>query len=168
MRYHHFFVLLLTTVLSSCAVHTRVATTRSLEIYGPGVIHNAVIADLDVEGTKVTGTATGHRSDPTMVKNAALADAIQKAGADLLVEPSFVLETNGNKTTATVTGFPATYKNFRNAVAADSTLIRAGHMHRAQTAVAKEAPAKRKGTGLIAGVATAIVIALTIFITSGL
>lgn len=168
MKTHHILPILLAVTLTSCVVQSRVETARSLDIYGPGVIHTPVIADLDVRENKVTGTATGHRSEPAAIKHSALADALRKAQADILVEPSYVLETSGNRTTATVTGFPANYKNFRQAVAADSTLIRAGHMHRAQQLVPEEAPTKRKGGGVLAAIVSTVVIGLTIFLLSGM
>lgn len=131
--------------LSACTTVRKVETAKTLEIYGPGVIQAPVIADLDVQETKVSGTAVGSNNALATVKNLALVDAIKKAGADVLVAPSFEIETKGSKTTATVTGFPATYKNFRAATPADTTLVKAGYMQRVNTAVVDDAPARKKG-----------------------
>ncbi|MBL7985507.1 MAG: hypothetical protein JNM91_10935 [Flavobacteriales bacterium] len=154
-------------LLMSCATTRKVETAKTLEIYGPGVIHSPVIADLDVKEEKVTGTAVGSSASLSTVKNLALVDAIKKANADVLVSPSFELETKGRSTTATVTGFPANYRNFRSATPADSLLVKAGYMHRVNTAVVDDSPA-RKGKG--GGVAIAVVLvlaALVIGLTGG-
>ena len=147
MNLKPFALSVLASVLASCTVMNKVESAKTLEIYGPGVIQNPVVADLEVRETKVTGTATGFNSALVTVKNMALADAIRKSSADVLVEPSFELETKGSKITATVSGFPANYKNFRNATPADSLMVRAGYMQRANVAVVSDAPAKRKGAG---------------------
>lgn len=146
-------------LLTSCAAVNKVETAKTLGIYGPGVLQNPVVADLDVRETKVSGSATGSSTAPNVVKNMALADAIKKANADVLVEPTFELSTKGGKTTATVQGFPATYRNFRNATPADSLLIQSGHMHYARTAVVDDAPAKRGGGG-VAVVVTLVLLAI--------
>ena len=41
--------------IGSCAV-TKTNTTKSMDIYGPGVIQNPVIVDLEVNENKVTAT----------------------------------------------------------------------------------------------------------------
>lgn len=136
--------------LASCAT-TKESTVKTMEIYGPGVIQNPVIADLDVREQKVSGTATGRRSAAKTVRNLALANALETAHADVLIAPSYELVTKGGRTTATVTGFPANYKNFRHATPADSSLVTAGYMQHASTTVVDDAPVKRKGIGAIVG-----------------
>lgn len=153
-------------LLMSCATTRKVETAKTLEIYGPGVIQSPVIADLDVKEQKVSGTAAGSSTSLATVKNLALVDAIKKAHADVLVSPSFEIETKGSSTTATVTGFPATYRNFRNATPADSLLVKAGYMHRVNTAVVDDSPArKKKGAG--AAVAVLLVLAALVIGLTG-
>jgi hypothetical protein len=151
--------LLLGAVLlgTSCATVKKAETAKNLEIYGPGVIQNPVIADLDVQQQKVRGTATGRTSATETLKNLALANAIRTANADLLVAPVYELETSRGRTSVTVSGFPATYTNFRSATPADSSLIDAGYMHRANTAVANDVKARKGSAGWI--VATVITVA---------
>lgn len=156
--------LALASTMCSCTVLNKVESAKTLDVYGPGVIQNPVLADLEVRDTKVTGTATGNSSAPGTVKNMALADAIKKANADVLVEPAFDMQSKGGKTTATVTGWPANYKNFRNVTQADLPVLEAGYMQKANVAVVNDAPAKKKGVGgMIFGVLVLVglVVALT-------
>lgn len=155
---------LATLLLASCAGVRKTETAKTLEIYGPGVIQNPVIADLQVKEQKVSGTASGSSRSVGTLKNMAMVDAIKKAQADVLVGPTFEIEMKGSKATATVTGFPATYKNFRTASEADSLLVRASFLQGATSAVVDEKPPRKKGAaGLVAGIAlvfTALIIGL--------
>lgn len=132
-------------LLSSCATVSKVDTAKSMEIHGPGVIQYPVIADLDVQEQKVRGVATGRRSATTTVKQLARVNAIKMANADVLVAPVYEIETKGNRTTVTVTGFAASYKNFRSATAADSSLVETVYMNQPNTVVVDE-PATRKAS----------------------
>ena len=143
-------------LLSSCTTLKKAETAKTLEIYGPGVIQNPVIADLDVQQQKVRGTASGRTSATASLKNMALVNAIKTAKADVLVAPVYELETTGGRTTVTVSGFPATYTSFRSATAADSSLINAGYMHRANTAVANDVKARKGGAGWIVAAALTV------------
>lgn len=122
-----------------------------MDIYGAGVIHKPVLVDLDVKQTKVTGTATfAEGSSLEIVKQTAVADAIKKSAADILVEPTFSTETSGTRITATVTGFPAFYKNFRPITVDDLPLLQVGLTQKATvyepTAVEQK---KKKGQILL-------------------
>lgn len=121
-----FFTVLALTILTSCSV-VKTNTSKTMDIYGAGVLHKPVIVDLEVKEIRVTGMATltkGVSLEP--VKQEAVADALRKSGADVLVEPKFETKTSGGRTTATVTGFPATYKNFRSITLEDVKLLRVG------------------------------------------
>ncbi|MFM8949194.1 MAG: hypothetical protein ACKOKB_00255, partial [Bacteroidota bacterium] len=122
----------LTILFASCSV-TRTKTTKTTDIYGSGVIQKPVVVDLDVSDQKVSGTATASSSSlSTDIKSLAVNDALKKANADVLVEPKFETETIGGKTTATVTGWPASYKNFRSIKSEDIPLLQAGVTQKAQ------------------------------------
>src|ERR1039458_322350 len=111
----HFILLsvALSAFLTSCTV-LKTNTAKSMDIYGSGVIQKPVVVDLDVKEAKVTGTSTETQGKAIdMIKQEAVADAIKKASADILVEPTFETITSNGKITVTVTGFPGTYKNFR-------------------------------------------------------
>ena len=153
-------------LLPSCAVTSKTETARSIGIYGPGVLQNPVMADLDVNEVKVTGNATGRKSHLAEVKNLAITDALKKANADVLIEPIFTVEINGSKVTAIVTGYPSVYKNFRSVTAADVPVLETGVMQTAKTSEVSEDPKKTKGTGAIIG---AVIVVLTVvgFIVGG-
>lgn len=110
-------------------------TAKTLPIYGAGVIQKPVIVDLDVKQTKTTATATGKLgSNLEVIKAEAVSRAIKAAGADVLVEPTYTIVTNRGNSTVTVSGFPATYKNFRDIKPEDVPLINAGILQTAKVA----------------------------------
>lgn len=142
------YVLLAVLTLSSCYV-SKTSTSKTTDIYGSGVIHLPVVAELDVSNVKVTGTAAAAKGTSIeVVKQDAVADALKKANADVLVEPKFETETTASQTTATVTGFPATYKNFRPITAADVPLLEVGVL---QVAKLEEPSAFERKKGGAAG-----------------
>lgn len=109
-------------ILSSCAVTQK--TTKSDYVDGPNVIQKPVVADLQVTETKVSGTATGKRSQGVGdVKQMAIADALSKSNADVLIEPRYEIKTTFSMITVNVTGYPATYKNFRPMEASDTLFM---------------------------------------------
>ncbi|MEY3451285.1 MAG: hypothetical protein RL711_1111, partial [Bacteroidota bacterium] len=72
---------------------------------------------------------TGHqrptdtcKTSPSKWKNA-MADALKKTGADILIEPVFVIETYNANVIVTVSGFPAKYIHFKSFTLADTMLI---------------------------------------------
>ena len=153
---------LLSTTLFSCASLQKSSTAKTLDIYGSGVMHTPVIADLEVRDTKISGTKTGSTSNALhLLKLEAVATALRTASADVLVEPSYQIETTGSKVTVTATGFPANYKNFRKMTVADTVLVKPVLLMRAQSVDPVPAKKKRKGAGVLAGIgAAAAVVAL--------
>ena len=130
--------------LSSCTV-VKTFTTKTTDIYGSGVIQKPVIVDLEVSEDKVSGTATEESGKGlAAVKNLAVSNALKKAGADVLVEPQFETETRGGMTTATVTGFPGVYKNFRSIQLDDVELLKVGILQKAEVYQPVEEKKKRK------------------------
>jgi DNA/RNA endonuclease YhcR with UshA esterase domain len=118
-------------LLSSCSV-VKTYTAKTTEIYGSGVIQKPVIVDLEVTETKVSGTATESSGiGLEAIKNLAVANAVKKAGADVLIEPQFETETRSGMTTATVTGFPGIYRNFRPIQIDDVELLKVGILQKA-------------------------------------
>ena len=141
-----FLTIAATAFLASCSV-SKTNTAKTTDIYGAGVIQKPVLVDLDVKVTKVTGTATGTASKVVSlesVKLDAVVDAIKKSGADVLVEPTFETLIAGGQITATVTGFPATYKNFRPITPEDVPLLQVGVTQKANV---YEAPKNQKKRG---------------------
>lgn len=136
--------LLLTVIvlfLTSCTVVIRTGTFKTMDINGAGVIQNPVIVDLDVKQTKVKGTAVSdepvntEKDNPklNLLKSLAIKNALEGVGADILVEPVFETITQDGKTTVTVTGYPATYKNFRPIKKEDVELVKLGLTQKVNT-----------------------------------
>ncbi len=111
-----FFLTALFLLLASCTV-VKTNTVKTTDIVGDshynGVTHITVMTDLDVKDTRVTGIAIGLSAKVEQLKVDAAANAIDKANADILIEPRYKTETINGKTTVTATGYPASYKNFR-------------------------------------------------------
>ena len=106
----------------SCKTHS--VSIKSADISGPTVIQKPVIADLEVKETKVSGTATGKGATSTEeLKREAVNDALVKSGADVLIEPRYEVTIKFNKATVNVTGYPATYKNFRPMEPGDTIFV---------------------------------------------
>lgn len=143
------FAMLISTFLASCAVIEK--TAKTMDIYGAGVIQNPVLVDLDVKETKVSGSATGGIGTALEnIKQYAVTDALNKANADILVQPKFEIETSEGQSTVTVTGFPATYKNFRSMKPEDAPLLQSGLSQKTAVYEPSKEPQK-KATGPFLG-----------------
>lgn len=156
-------------LLASCSVlKTNTATSKTLNIYSAGIVQKPLLVDLEVKEKKVTGTAVGLSTSFEIVKQNAVANALEKVNADVLVEPSYKTESSNGKVTATVTGYPAVYKNFRPIKEEDFKLIERAGISQAtvvqETRQTNEKPKKKGGAvGLILGtVAAAVLIPLII------
>lgn len=91
------------------------ATVKTMDSQGTAVYASPTIADLNVSTVKVTGTASGSSYQSGNVRSVAVANALDKVNADILIEPQYEAVTSNGQVTITVTGYPATYKNFRKA-----------------------------------------------------
>lgn len=122
------YFLLVILVLSSCSTSKYTSSSsKSMDIYGAGVIQNPVLVDLDVSNEKVSGNAEGYSTSVNALKQQAISNATKLANCDVLIEPRFETETKGNSTLVTVTGYPARYVNFRPLRPEDVALITTGH-----------------------------------------
>lgn len=137
------FALLLFAVVSLTACSRyQTSTVRTMDIYGPGVLQKAVVADLNVLETRVEGTATGRKSKGIEnLKQLAMLDALKKSKADVLVEPSFDITTVGRKVTVNTKGFPATYTNFHTIKTEEMELLKNGAIRKADV-YTKDEPRK--------------------------
>ena len=72
-----------------------------------------------------------------------VADALRSSGADILIEPVYEIQTTGNSTHVTVTGFPGRYTNFRQAEPRDSLFIDSRILQKPQTVEQSESPSYR-------------------------
>lgn len=114
-----FFGLFVMLCIASCSTVNKTSTTRS--ITAPVIA--ATIADLDVAQQKISytyyPTSAVKRGGLANVKAAAVAEALAKNGnGDVLVESQCEVVTytgffRRTIKSVTVTGYPATYKNFK-------------------------------------------------------
>lgn len=140
MKKTYFFIgvaVLVTMILSSCSSWMAVSKTEEVKtrnVIGVGVVHIPTIADLEVSPQKHTETfeirVPKDKNNPNSrneaAKALATAQLLNKHNADVLMEPRFYVEEAGFGSVAlkvTVSGYPATYKNFRPMVPADTALI---------------------------------------------
>jgi hypothetical protein len=123
-------------LLASCASRPSVSNYSEAEFRNiTGVVtHLPVVTNLTVKPERVLGTyrGSGWRNKQTKsfefdiitAKNRAVQNAIEKYGADVLLEPLFSIETVGAKITVTVSGYVANYTGgFRNATKEDAELL---------------------------------------------
>jgi len=128
-------ITLISLTVASCGMKTTTNTAKTLRVYGAGVIQKPVIVELDVKQTKVTATVSRKlTTNLDAVKAEAVSLAIKNAGADVLVEPTYTIVSTRGTTTVTVTGFVATYRNFRDIKMEDVPLIKAGILQTARVA----------------------------------
>jgi len=147
MKRSRLLIILGAILLASCTSTMTTQTVKTMDIYGPGVIHHPVIADLEVRNTKVTESTTGSSSNVEALKRDVVNKAVKSVGADLLVEPVYEVQSTGSRVVVTVSGYPASYKNFRAATQADLPMMEAGILHKAEKAEVTTTPAKKKGPG---------------------
>lgn len=116
--------------LVACSSVSKIKTTDVDYIRKTGVISHPILAEVEIQNTKVSGQYIMRTADyainPEYGKNMAIAHAIQQSGADYLVHPMFEIIKKTTKTEINVTGYPGKYKNFRNVTAADSTVLQLG------------------------------------------
>lgn len=138
-------IIVATTFLTSCAVY-KSKTSKTIDIYGAGVINKPVLVDLDVKEKKATGIANAKKRLPLeIIKQNAIANALKNENADVLVEPIFETEIYRRNITVTVTGWPATYKNFRSIQAEDVPLIQVGVSQKTEVYESLKKQPKRRG-----------------------
>ncbi|MBS4057881.1 MAG: hypothetical protein KGZ82_11235 [Bacteroidales bacterium] len=158
----------LSLVFTSCAT-LKTKTTKTMDIYGDGVIQMPIIVDLNVSEVKAETKISSQSLSIDDLKNEAVADLLKKADADVLIEPKFEVVINGSMNTVTVSGFPASYSNFRQIQLSDVELLNVGIAQKAKTHEPAPAPTKKKKTGkgfaigasILAGAALFVLIVLT-------
>lgn len=119
-----FFVAIFGAVLSSCTTIQDTAHTLTPE----SMVINMTVADLDVAETPVSATVSWNWNPFNRIsskKSAAEMAALQTSGADVLVEPMYEVKKRGlfRGGSVTVTGRPATFKNFRPMTEKDAEII---------------------------------------------
>jgi len=156
MKHINLVITLSILFLASCTTQHAI-TTKTTDIYGSGVIQKPVLVDMDVKEEKVSATinARGKKVSDDL-KNQVLAEAIKKSNADVLVEPRFETDIKGRKMTVTVTGFPATYKNFHTIKQDEVELLKVAKVKQVETMDAIES--KSKGGKIVLSVGLGIIL----------
>lgn len=162
MKHINLVIALSILFIASCTTQHAI-TTKTTDIYGAGVMQKPVLVDMDVKEEKVTATinARGKKVSDD-IKNQVLAEAIKKSNADVLVEPRFETDIKGRKMTVTVTGFPATYKNFHTIKQDEVELLKLGKVKEVETMDAIQT--KSKGGKLVLAVGLGIVLVVSLII----
>jgi hypothetical protein len=102
-------------------------------VTGVGVVNVPTLADLDVSQSKIferLEVRIDEEAGPDAIVsavNTALAALLLKHNADVLIQPVWFLEKQGinrYRWTVQVSGYPATYKNFRPMTKADTALFK--------------------------------------------
>ena len=131
-----FIICAASAMLGSCVAVSKSTTSKTLDIQA-SVIQKPTVADLEVKETKITGTSSGKIATMAVeaIQGEAVASALKTTNADILVEPRFETTVSGSTTTVTVSGFPATYKNFRPMKIDDIALVQSGVVRQVSTFV---------------------------------
>lgn len=116
-------------LVTSCTTVTKTATTADVDNC---IASYPEVVDLEIQG-KVTRTMTWsfkpcYIGEPkkSTAKGNIIAETLKETNADVLLEPQFTFEKVAyGERVLTVTGYPATYKNFRKATPADIEAIKA-------------------------------------------
>ena len=99
-------------------------TSKTLGIYGSGVIQKPVLAHLKVSPQKITSNYSGNASiQMDYHRSQAIARAMSENMADVIIEPTFEITSSPSKVTIIVTGYAGTYQNFRQLTGADTALL---------------------------------------------
>lgn len=112
--------------LSSCTTIQHTALSESVDTE----VHNLTVADMNVSKNRVSHTFQW-KWDPLSTvsladkKKSAAAELLIEQGGDVLVEPQYVITRRGifRGGEITVSGYPATYSDFRSMTQADADII---------------------------------------------
>ena len=112
--------------LSSCSTITHTAQSAGVD----PALYNLTVADMDVSKQRVQHTVEWKWTPFKSVslsneKTNATAELLQQSNADVLVEPQYLVKKRGifRGGSVTVSGYPATYKNFHPMTEAEANII---------------------------------------------
>lgn len=112
-------------LLASCSFQKKTTnTSKTLGIYGAGVIQKPVLTHLKVNPQKITSRYDGSSSEGIdYYKSQAIAKAMFENRADVIIEPAFEVISSSSRVSITVTGYAGHYENFRQLTGADTALL---------------------------------------------
>ena len=112
-------------VLASCSFQKKTtSTSKTLGIYGAGVIQKPVLTHLKVNPQKITSSYAGSGSQGIDYhKSQAIAKAMIEHKADVIVEAAYEITTSASGVSIIVTGYAGSYENFRQLTDADTALL---------------------------------------------
>lgn len=120
-------MLLIVTALSSCSTIKHTAQYAPVE----ATIKSFTVADAEVSKQKVSKTSSWSfnpfvRVDIETVKTNTTAKLLQEVGADVLIEPQYIIEKRGfmRGGSVTVIGFPAKYTDFHKMTPEEAEIVK--------------------------------------------
>lgn len=123
-----FMVCTMVSTLASCSMLKQTSnTSKTLGIYGAGVVQKPVLTHLKVNPQKFTSkySASGTQG-VEYYKSQAVAKAMAENKADVIIEPAYEITSSGTEFLIVLTGYAGSYENFRQISPADTTLLTAG------------------------------------------
>ena len=141
--------ILVSVTICACQVVNKSSQVKTANIYGPKITQVPTLADLNVKETKIKGKAEGNSSSTISgLKSLAVSDALKKSNADVLVEPRYDVLQTSTKITVEVSGYPATYKNFRPMEEKDTTIVKYSRMQYSTGKLTTGSVSETKGKGM--------------------
>ena len=141
--------------LTSCSLQKQTTnTSKTLGIYGAGVIQKPVLTNLKVNPRSFTSRYSASGSETMDYhKSQAIAKAMMENKADVIIEPAYEITQSGSTISIVVSGYAGSYENFRQLTGADTSfLVDAGiiNYNNGPGETPAPQPVKKKGkTGLI-------------------
>ena len=134
------FIITISAAITSCTTTYNSTEAKYADIKSPGVFHMPLVADLEVQNEQISGennSITSGTTSENRLREGAIANALERSKADVLIEPVFTKKTENNKITVTVRGWPASYKNFRNMTENDIDLVKMGQVKEVTSKIKK-------------------------------
>jgi len=128
MKVKYLLPLVASLALCSCSSLKHTAATAAVETK----VVNFTVADVNVQPKKIAKT-TSWSYNPfrsvsiETVKTNTTAQMLQESGADVLIDPEYIVEKRGflRGGSVTVIGFPATYTNFHKMTSEEAQVFKA-------------------------------------------
>ena len=115
----------LALTLCSCSMQKQTtSTSKTLGIYGAGVIQKPVLVNLKMNPQKFTSRySAGNAQGIDYHKSQAVAKAMIEHKADVIIEPAYEIVSSGTNVSIVITAYAGSYENFRQLTGADTALL---------------------------------------------